>query len=60
MVLAGIILLLPGLCALLFGGMALMQPQHFDSGLVPFIVVGLLVGALGIVLISAAFRNPRS
>jgi hypothetical protein len=59
MILAGIILLLPGLCALLFGGMALTQ-QHFESDLLPFIIVGLLVGGLGTVLIRAAFRGPGS
>jgi len=53
MVIAGIILLLPGLCAVIFGGMALTQP-HFDSGFTSFIVVGLLVGIGGIMLIRAA------
>jgi H+/Cl- antiporter ClcA len=56
MILVGIVLLLPGLCALLFGGMALSE-RHFESDLVPFIVFGLLAGAVGIVLIRAAFRS---
>jgi hypothetical protein len=60
MILIGIILLLPGLCALLFGGMALTQPRYFEADLVPFIVSGLLAGALGIVLIRVAIRGPRS
>jgi len=53
MIIIGIILLLPGLCAVIFGGMALTQP-HFESGLMSFVVVGLLVGVGGIMLIRAA------
>jgi hypothetical protein len=60
MILVGCILLLPGLCALLFGGIALTEPHGFDSGLVSFIVLGLLAGALGIVIIRAATRGPGS
>ncbi len=59
MVLAGIILLLPGLCAVLFGGMSITQP-HFDSGFAPFILLGLLVGAGGVMLIVAAIRGPKA
>jgi len=58
MVLVGIILLLPGLCALIFGGVALSQSQ-VDSGYMPFIVIGLLVGFGGVMLIRAAIRGPR-
>jgi hypothetical protein len=57
MVLAGVILLLPGLCALIFGGMALSEP-HFDPGFMPFIVIGLLAGFGGVMLIRAAIRGP--
>jgi hypothetical protein len=56
MILIGCILLLPGLCALFFGGMALKEAS-FDTGLLPFIMVGLLVGAVGVGLIVAAFRS---
>ena len=59
MILVGCILLLPGLCALLFGGIALTQ-RHFEADLVPLVMFGLLVGALGILLIRAATRGPRS
>jgi hypothetical protein len=58
MVLVGIVLLLPGLCAVIFGGMALTQP-HFDPGLMPFVIVGLLVGFGGVMLIRAAIRGRR-
>ena len=53
MAIIGIILLLPGLCAVIFGGIALTQP-HFDGGFMPFILVGLLVGVGGVMLIRAA------
>jgi hypothetical protein len=59
MVIVGIILLLPGLCALIFGVGSLTSRGGFDSGFVPFIVVGLIVGSVGVVLIRAAIRNPR-
>jgi hypothetical protein len=59
MVVVGIILLLPGLCALLFGGIAL------SAGSLPwddlsFIVTGLAVGFAGVMLIWVAIRGPRS
>jgi hypothetical protein len=56
MVLLGIVMLLPGLCALVFGFASL---PHYDPGFTPFIVVGLLVGFGGIMLIVAAIRGPR-
>jgi hypothetical protein len=59
MVIIGIILLLPGLCALTFAGLALSE-RSFPSDFVSFIVLGLLVGALGVVLIWYAIRGPRS
>ncbi|MET0674766.1 MAG: hypothetical protein ABW175_03110 [Bradyrhizobium sp.] len=58
MLLIGIVLLLPGLCALLFGGASIFA-RHTDPGFVPFIIVGLLVGAGGVVLIRAAVRRFR-
>jgi hypothetical protein len=58
MVVVGIILLLPGLCALVFGVASLTAPRS-DPGFTPFILIGLLVGVGGIVLIRAAIRGPR-
>jgi hypothetical protein len=58
MVIAGIIMLLPGLCALIFGAGALFS-SHPDSGFAPFVLVGLLVGFGGVMLIRAAIRGPR-
>jgi len=59
MIVAGIILLLPGLCALIFGGMFLTNGR-FPSDVASFFALGLLVGALGVVLIWYAIRGPRS
>jgi hypothetical protein len=59
MVIIGIILLLPGLCALIFAGLALNE-RSFPSDFASFIVVGLLVGFAGVMLIRAAIRRPRS
>ena len=59
MILIGIVLLLPGLCALVFGVLSLSEPGS-ASGIVPFVIVGLLVGFGGIMLIRAAIRGPRS
>jgi hypothetical protein len=58
MVLFGIVMLLPGFCALLFGFGSLTE-GHFDSGFAPLILIGLLVGAGGILLIRAGLRAPR-
>ena len=60
MVLAGVILLMPGLCALGFGANGLFSSEHYESGLTPFILVGLLVGAGGVALIRAAVRGRRA
>ena len=60
MVVVGIILLLPGLCALIFGVGSLTSRGGFDSGFVPFILVGLMVGAVGVLMIRWAIRDPRS
>jgi hypothetical protein len=68
MVLVGVILLLPGLCALGFGVLGLSGPPGPPGSgadtirplIMPFVVVGLLVGFGGIMLIRAAIRGrPR-
>lgn len=58
MVLLGIILLLPGLCAVLFSASAIFggQSSQVISGL-PVILVGLLIGFGGLMLILAASRG---
>jgi hypothetical protein len=59
MVIFGIILLLPGLCALMFGAdmLTASRPDPLFSTLV---LTGLVVGAGGVFLIWAAIRGPRT
>jgi hypothetical protein len=59
MVIVGVILLLPGLCALLFGAIAITD-RSFPSDIVSFIVMGVLSGFVGVILIRVAIRRPRS
>jgi hypothetical protein len=59
MILVGVVLLLPGLCALIFGVLSLTEPGS-ASGIMPFVLLGLLVGFLGILLIRAGIRGSRS
>jgi hypothetical protein len=58
MVLVGIVLLLPGLCAVIFG-VATFGQGHPDSGFAPFVVIGLLVGFGGVMLLRSAFRGRQ-
>jgi hypothetical protein len=58
MVIVGIILLLPGLCALIFGAVSLSEPRSI-GGILPFVMIGLMVGLFGVVLIWAAIRGRR-
>jgi hypothetical protein len=59
MVIFGIILLLPGLCALLFGAVAI-SGRSFPSDFLGFIVMGMLSGCVGVILIRLAIRGRRS
>jgi hypothetical protein len=58
MVIVGVILLLPGVCALYFGSFSLTHPDSPDR-VTPFVVVGLLVGFGGVMLIWSAIRGRR-
>lgn len=58
MVIAGIILLLPGLCALVFG-VGSMTNSHLEPALMVLVLFGLMVGAGGIALIVIAIRGRR-
>jgi hypothetical protein len=53
MVLSGIVLLLPGLCAVIFGS------QGGSSAIMPLVAIGLIVGLCGVVLIGAAIARLR-
>jgi hypothetical protein len=56
MVLIGIVLLLPGLCAVIFG-VGTLTSSHMDPVVMLFVVTGLLVGFAGIMLIRSAIRG---
>lgn len=58
MILVGIVLLLPGLCAVLFGTITLFNRRN-AMDIMPFVSVGLAVGAAGVALIWAAIRGRR-
>jgi hypothetical protein len=56
MVIGGVILLLPGLCALIFGIGSLSQ-GGLGGGIMPFVLLGLMVGAVGVLMIRWAVRD---
>ncbi|MGY4628585.1 hypothetical protein [Bradyrhizobium sp. USDA 4486] len=60
MVISGVILLLPGLCALLFGGISISEGGKIDSDIAPLVFLGLVVGIGGVVLIWAAIKGRKA
>ena len=60
MVISGIILLLPGLCALLFGGISISDSGRVDSDIAPLVFLGLVVGIGGAALIWAAIKGRKA
>jgi len=60
MAIAGIIMLLPGLCALLVGGGSLYTDGRVEPWIASLVFLGLALGACGIVLIWAAIRGRRA
>ncbi|HYS88302.1 MAG TPA: mercuric transport protein [Bradyrhizobium sp.] len=58
MVIVGVVLLLPGLYASVFGASSLFS-SSYDSGFTLFILFGLLVGFGGVMTIRAALRGQR-
>lgn len=54
--LVGAILLLPGVCGLLFGG-AMLSEMRFDGLVLGLVLLGLVVGTVGLLLLRAAFRR---
>ncbi|GLR95886.1 MULTISPECIES: hypothetical protein [Bradyrhizobium] len=59
MAIFGIILLLPGVCALLFGGMSVFEDGSIASDIAPLVFLGLVVGIGGVALIWAAIKGRR-
>jgi hypothetical protein len=58
MVLVGLILLLPGLCAVIFG-VGNLSSSRPDSMVTLLVFIGLLVGAGGVLLLRVAIRGPQ-
>jgi hypothetical protein len=58
MIVAGIILLLPGLCAVIFGVGSLAY-MHFDQDVMGLVTLGLVIGFGGVMLIVSAIRGRR-
>jgi hypothetical protein len=59
MVIVGVILLLPGVCALIFG-FGTFTSSGSDPVVTALVTLGLLVALGGIFLIWAAIRGPRA
>jgi hypothetical protein len=59
MIIAGLIMLLPGLCAIIFG-VGSLTGSSMDPIVTVLVVLGLFVGFLGIMLIRAATKSPRA
>jgi hypothetical protein len=57
LILIGLILLLPGLCSLIFTVVLLSNPSGNDSGFLGLLVFCFLVGAGGVALIVFAIRR---
>ena len=59
LVIAGLIMLLPGLCAIIFGVGSLTN-SSVEPIVMVLVLLGLFVGFLGIMLIRAAVKSPRA
>ncbi|MFB6459420.1 hypothetical protein [Bradyrhizobium tunisiense] len=57
MVMFGVILLLPGICALIFA-FDQTQSSHFDPRFIPVLVLAMVVAFAGVMLIRAARKRP--
>jgi hypothetical protein len=60
MAIFGIFMLLPGLCALLFGGMSVVEDGKIAVDIAPLVFLGIVVGIGGVALIWAAIKGRRS
>ena len=56
----GVLMLLPGLCALLFGGMSVFEDGRIASDIAPLVFLGLVVGIGGVALIWAAIKGRKA
>lgn len=60
MAIAGIFMLLPGLCALLFGGMSVVEGGQIPSDMASLIFLGLVIGIGGVAMIWAAIKGRKA
>ena len=60
MAIAGMFMLLPGLCALLFGGISLSEDGKIAADIAPLVFLGLVVGLGGIAMIWAAIKGRKA
>ncbi|PSO20274.1 hypothetical protein [Bradyrhizobium sp. MOS003] len=60
MAISGIFMLLPGLCALLFGGMSVVEGGQIASDIAPLVLLGLVVGIGGVAMIWAAIKGRKA
>lgn len=59
MVVAGLIMLLPGLCAIIFG-IGSLTNSSIEPIVMVLVLLGLFVGFLGVMLIRAAVKSPAA
>jgi len=60
MAISGIFMLLPGLCALLFGGMSVVDGGRIAADIAPLIFLGLVIGIGGVAMIWAAIKGRKA
>ncbi|GMP05750.1 hypothetical protein [Bradyrhizobium sp. TM239] len=60
MAIFGVLMLLPGACALLFGGMSVFEDGRIASDIAPLVFLGLVVGIGGAALIWAAIKGRKA
>ena len=60
MAIAGIFMLLPGLCALLFGGISVVEDVKIAADIAPLVILGLVVGIGGVAMIWAAIKGRKA
>ncbi|MCK1358643.1 hypothetical protein [Bradyrhizobium sp. 199] len=60
MAIAGIFMLLPGLCALLFGGMSVVEGGQIPADIASLVFLGLVIGIGGVVMIWAAIVGRKA
>ena len=59
MAIFGIFMLLPGLCALLFGGISVVEDGKIAADIAPLVFLGIVVGIGGVALIWGAIKGRR-